>query len=134
MSFNRGDSYEDIVFNICQRKGIVADDTTRGGASTGADIKFIHNGSINNLEVKLDLNADYGQKGLVWENNIWRWRKEDSITRMYDTIGILDHLNAKGIIPPSPSIRHSLSDQIKTAVVEKCIGSSASEVNENPQP
>jgi hypothetical protein len=42
MGYNRGDSYEEIIFNILQKKQLLAPNSSRAGAGTGTDIKFIH--------------------------------------------------------------------------------------------
>ncbi len=57
--YNKGDAYEQVIFNILQHKGFLSPNATRAGAGTGVDIKFLHNSGEHNLEVKLDLKADY---------------------------------------------------------------------------
>ncbi len=58
-----------------------------------ANIKFLHNLQEINLEFKLDLEADYGQKMLKWNNGIWSWCVDDSITSFYISVGVLNHIN-----------------------------------------
>jgi hypothetical protein len=104
MGYNRGDSYERVIFDIFQQKGLLSPNSTRAGAGGGPDIRFIHNSRESRLEVKLDLRADYGQKMLKWENGIWSWCKDDPTTRFYTEIGILDIIKDKNIIPNRYSI------------------------------
>jgi len=62
MGYNKGDTYEQEIFERLIAKNLIVIDSTRGGAGNLADIKFLHNLQEINLEVKLDLEADYGQK------------------------------------------------------------------------
>jgi hypothetical protein len=97
--YNRGDSYEKVIFDIFQQKGLLSSNSTRGGAGGGPDIRFIHNTLENRLEVKLDLRADYGQKMLKWKNGIWTWCVDDPTTKFYTEVGVLDIIASKNIIP-----------------------------------
>lgn len=97
--YNLGDSYEQVIFNIFQSKGLLSLNSTRGGAGSGPDIRFIHNALENRLEVKLNLQADYGQKMLKWKNGIWTWCVDDPTTRFYTEIGVLEIINNKNIVP-----------------------------------
>jgi hypothetical protein len=96
--YNKGDTYEENIFNLLKEKGFIIPNSTRGGAGNSADIKIIHNFKASNLEVKLNLKADYGQKMLKW-NNAWNWCVDDSITKFYTELGILDIIEQKVIIP-----------------------------------
>ncbi len=103
--YNKGDSYEEIIFSLLKTRGLIVPDSNRGGAGNAPDIVFLHNLQANNLEVKLDLKADYGQKMLRWSNNIWSWCKEDDLMfSLYEEIGILDIIKRKEIIPNRYSI------------------------------
>ncbi|MFY7804681.1 MAG: hypothetical protein ACOVQ7_14765 [Limnoraphis robusta] len=97
--YNKGDAYEQVIFNILQQKGFLSPNATRAGAGTGVDIKFLHNSGEHNLEVKLDLNADYGQKMLRWDDGVWSWSCQDETTELYTSIGVLEYINKKDIIP-----------------------------------
>jgi len=99
MGYNKGDSYEQNIFDLLNSKGLIVPNSTRGRAGNSADIKFIYNFQANNLEVKLDLEADYGQKMLKWNNNVWSWCVDDSATSFYTSIGILDTISRKKITP-----------------------------------
>ncbi|WP_413164288.1 hypothetical protein ACL6C3_00360 [Capilliphycus salinus ALCB114379] len=99
LGYNKGDAYEQLIFNILQQKGFLSPNATRAGAGTGVDIKFLHNSGEHNLEVKLDLNADYGQKMLRWDDGVWSWRVQDETTELYTSIGVLEYINQKNVIP-----------------------------------
>ena len=68
MGYNKGDSYEQSIFDLLSARGLIATDSTRGGAGNSTDIKFLYDSQEYNLEVKLDLEADYGQKMLRWDD------------------------------------------------------------------
>jgi len=99
MGYNKGDNYEQNIFDLLNERGLIYPNSTRGGAGNSADIKFLSNLQKNNLEVKLDLEADYGQKMLKWNNGVWSWCVADSVTEYYTSIGTLDVLNGKNLIP-----------------------------------
>ena len=104
MGYNKGDNYEQNIFDLLTSKGIIAIGSTRGGAGNSTDIKFLHNFQQCNLEVKLDLEADYGQKMLRWNDGIWSWCVDDAVTSFYTSVGVLDIVNAKNFIPNRYSI------------------------------
>ncbi len=104
MGYNKGDNYEQNIFDLLTAKGLIATGSTRGGAGNATDIKFLHNFQEYNLEVKLDLEADYGQKMLRWNNGIWSWCVDDAVTEFYTSVGVLDIVNAKNFIPNRYSI------------------------------
>jgi len=97
--YNKGDSYEQRIFDILQSRQILSPTSNRAGAGGGADLKFLHLSQEHNLEVKLDLKADYGQKTLGWQEGIWFWNKPNKITDFYTSLGILEYVNQKNIIP-----------------------------------
>lgn len=104
MGYNKGDNYEQSIFDLLTSKGLIVIGSTRGGAGNLTDIKFIHNNQECNLEVKLDLEADYGQKMLRWDNGIWSWCVDDAVTSFYTSVGVLNIINAKNFIPNRYSI------------------------------
>jgi hypothetical protein len=104
MGYNKGDNYEQNIFDLLTSKGLIAIGSARGGAGNATDIKFLHNFQEYNLEVKLDLEADYGQKMLKWDNGIWSWCVDDAVTSFYTSVGVLDIVNAKNLIPNRYSI------------------------------
>ena len=111
MGYNKGDNYEQNIFDLLTSKGLIATGSTRGGAGNATDIKFPHNFQEYNLEVKLDLEADYGQKMMKWDNGIWGWCVDDAVTSFYTSVGVLDIVNAKNFIPNRYSIAR---DEITT--------------------
>jgi len=107
--FNRGDEYENVIYEICKKRGILPPGFSRAGASAeGADIIFIYNGKENVLEVKVDLQADYGQKYLSWDENGWDWSKPDKTTDLYSSLGALDYVNKHNNFSPR---RHTVDKE-----------------------
>jgi hypothetical protein len=113
--YNRGDRYENEIFEILTAKNLVAIDTKRGGAGNLADIQILYNSQIVNLEVKADTEADYGQKMLKWENGIWSWCVDDITTQFYTQIGILDIIHNKQFTPN----KHSINNKELTVELKK---------------
>ncbi|OIP70539.1 MAG: hypothetical protein AUK43_08825 [Oscillatoriales cyanobacterium CG2_30_40_61] len=97
--YNKGDIYEQKIFEILQNRNLLSPNSNRAGAGGGADLKFIHLSQEYNLEVKLDLKADYGQKTLGWKEGIWFWNVQDETTNFYTSIGVIEYVNRKNIIP-----------------------------------
>jgi hypothetical protein len=104
MGYNKGDIYEQEIFERLDAKGLIVAGSTRAGAGNSTDIKFLHNFQENNLEVKLDLDADYGQKMLKCNDGIWSWCVDDAITSFYTSVGVLDIINSKKFTPNRYSI------------------------------
>jgi len=104
MGYNKGDNYEQTIFEILATRRLVTLNSIRGGASNSVDIKFLHSSGEYNLEVKLDLGADFGQKMLKWDSGIWSWCVDDSVTSFYTSCGILEIINNKNFIPNRYSI------------------------------
>lgn len=113
--YNKGDAYEDKIYNLMKKSGILSIGNKRAGAGTGQDAKFTHKGMDYNLEIKLDLLADYGQKMLSWsKGGGWIWRTNDEINKLYTSLGVLDYVRAKKIIPnkhSKPNIALTLADK-----------------------
>ncbi len=99
MGYNKGDNYEQNIFDLLNAKGLLVLNSTRGGAGRSPDIKFLYNFQECHLEVKLNLEADYGQKMLRWDNGIWSWCVDDSVTSFYTSVGVLNIINGKQFIP-----------------------------------
>ena len=99
MGYNKGDRYEEKIFEILQKRNLLSPEAKRGGSSSKPDLIFLHQSRPSFLEVKLDLKADYGQKMLKWEDGVWSWCRDDSVTQLYSHLKILDHINSKKIIP-----------------------------------
>jgi len=93
MGYNKGDTYEEKIFDIFKNKGLLKPGTLRAGAGGKPDIMFLHNGKEYNLEAKENQGADYGQKYLKWENDKLVWRVDDSTTKLYTKCGVLNFVN-----------------------------------------
>lgn len=120
MPYNKGDLYEQTIFEILQNKKLIPENFLRAGAGGGADVKFVYKSQSYNLEVKADLNADYGQKMLRWnlDSKLWYWSVDNPVTQLYTSIGVLDYVNEKKFIPnrftvPTDriTIQHKKQDQ-----------------------
>ncbi len=105
---NKGDDYENFLYNKCISKGLIVPGTIRGGGGRGNDLVL----DFNAVEVKIDKNCDFGQRKLNW-NNIWEWAIKDNISDMFDQLGVLDFLNKKNYIPNSHSKKGALTLQDK---------------------
>ena len=68
MGYNKGDTYEEKIFDIFKNKGLLKPGTLRAGAGGKPDIMFLHNGKEYNLEAKENQGADYGQNILFYIN------------------------------------------------------------------
>ena len=96
MGYNTGDTYEEKIFDICKKRGLTPEGSTRAGASAHkADVEFIQLGRIYKLEVKNDKNPDYGQKRIHLDVSTgkWRWAKPDPITQFYDQLNVTCFIN-----------------------------------------
>ena len=91
---NKGDQYEEEIFQICKKKGLIKDNSQRAGAGTGADLKIFKKNNEINLEVKYIHGADWGQKYLDYRDNKgWFWKNPDDVTALYDGINLLSNIN-----------------------------------------
>lgn len=68
--YNKGDAYEDDIFNIMKEKKLLLHGAKRAGASNKGDVQFIHRGKIFNLEIKNVWTTDFGQKRLIWSKPV----------------------------------------------------------------
>lgn len=97
MGYNTGDTYEEKIFEICKKKGITPVGSTRAGASNKADVEFLHLGKTYKLEVKNNMNPDYGQKRIHLDvsRNVWFWAKPDTVTQFYNQLNVTSFINAQ---------------------------------------
>ena len=94
--YNLGDQYENDIFEVCKKKKILKKNSERGQASSNSDLIFVHQNKEYNLEVKADLNADFGQKYLNWSiESGWQWSKPDEVTDFYDQFNVIGLINNK---------------------------------------
>ena len=92
MGYNKGDTYEEKIYDICKAKNLIYPGSMRGGAGNLGDITLDHNGTRLIVEVK-EYQADYGQKYMQYINGKWTWDSPDRITDYYDGIGLLDEID-----------------------------------------
>jgi hypothetical protein len=71
---NKGFLYEKFVFEKLKENNLVPTGFSPAGADNSApDCKFLWEGNPQNLEIKLDEKADYGQSGLKYNVNTKKW-------------------------------------------------------------
>ena len=72
MAGQQGFLYEGRVFNKLKSKNLVPPGVNPAGANANApDAVFLYNNQPHNLEVKLDLAADFGQGTLNYKDGAW---------------------------------------------------------------
>ena len=88
--YNKGDIYEDKITKILINKKYLSRDYKRAGATDKADVEIKCKGKKIKIEIKADLNADFGQKSCKWSKNKgWFWAKDDEVTKFYNDIEVL---------------------------------------------
>jgi len=97
---NKGHRYEDEIFELLEKIGLLYPGTTSDGMAGGVDAVFCHLGKPYNLEVKNGLQADYGQKKFKWsKENGWDWSEHDDVTKFYTDHGALKFVSNRNITP-----------------------------------
>jgi len=104
---NKGHKYEKKIVEILQNKDLMPKEISGAGSGPGVDAIFIHKGKQYSVEVKDRANGgEFGQKRLIpkFEKNSWKWywsekKKDLKITKHYTSLGVLEHLNDKQLIP-----------------------------------
>jgi len=98
---NKGHKYEDKIFELLEKIGLLYPGTTQEGMAGGVDAVFCHLGKPYDLEVKNGLGADYGQKKFSWiEKDGWTFSEEDDVTRFFtEHLAALAYVRRKGIVP-----------------------------------
>lgn len=90
--YNKGDAYEEEIFQICANKKIIKPGSNRAGAGSAADLVILKKGNEINIEVKYK-SADWGQKYLDYrDEGGWFWENPDKVTELYDAIGLISHI------------------------------------------
>jgi len=98
--YNKGDTYEDTIFNIAKKNHLLSKESKRAGASNKADLEIIIKNKKIKIEIKADENADYGQKAIKWTiEKGWFWAKDDDVTKFYNDIKILETYIEKNFHP-----------------------------------
>ena len=128
---NKGHKYEKQIEDILKKKRIPM---TQGpaGSGGGTDMKILHNNKEITLEIKNNVkDPDYGQclvkPKLVGKKWIWEWsvtskKKKSDVIRVYDnwkcidgTVGVLEYINKKNIIPNMYRIENSnITEKMKS--------------------
>jgi hypothetical protein len=86
--WNLGQIYEKRIQDILAEKELLPDHLC------GNDAGFKHKGMIFFVEVKNKTAPDFGQKKLTWtKQNGWQWSERDSITDLYDRLGVMKHID-----------------------------------------
>jgi len=101
MGYNTGDTYEEKIFNICNENKIMAVGSKRAGAAGSApDLKFLHLANEYKLEIKNDMNPDYGQRRIHFnpQDGTWNWATDDSVTDFYKELNLLGNID-KNFLP-----------------------------------
>lgn len=109
--WNKGQQYEYDITQLIKKKGIAVPINLKNN-----DTGFVINGVDYFVEVKNKTAPDFGQKGLVWsQTNKWHWREDDSISKMFDDIGITKHIDPK-FVPKLYSVgKHLLTPMDRSA-------------------
>jgi hypothetical protein len=92
MGYNKGDTYEEKIFDICKDRKAVYPGTERAGAGTGADICLSHKKKKVRVEVK-SKGADWGGKYLDFASGSWFWQNPDTVTSLYDEMGLIEMID-----------------------------------------
>ena len=104
---NKGHTYEKRIVKILKDRNLVPRGATGAGSGVGTDIPFLHKNSEYRLEIKNNAtDPDYGQKRLVpklvGKKWVWQWApgiESEKIVGHYTSLGVLDYLNKKNIVP-----------------------------------
>ena len=77
MGYNRGDTYEEHIYEISKNKGIVPPGSSRAGAAANApDLLFRHLGKDYKLEIKHNItNPDYEGCAAKKEKEKYKYQK-----------------------------------------------------------
>jgi len=97
---NKGHRYEDDIFELLEKMGLLYPGTTSDGMAGGVDAVFCHFGKPHNLEVKNGLQADYGQKKFKWsKENGWDWSEHSDVTGSSFYLKALKFVQSRNITP-----------------------------------
>ena len=87
-NWNLGQQYEKRIQDILKSRGLLPDNLCKNDAG------FKHYGANYFVEVKNRTAPDFGQKKLTWTKNAgWQWSEADSITELYDELGVLRYID-----------------------------------------
>jgi len=101
---NKGHRYEKKIAEIMKKKQVTLSKEP-AGSSGDTDLEFLHNSKEFSMEMKENaVGPDWGQVGLRYENNSWKWstsKKREDVIKIYDKLeldgvtGVLNFLNKK---------------------------------------
>jgi hypothetical protein len=102
----RGFQYEKSIFNMLMQNNLTEQRYSPAASSHESDTAFKIKNKVYNLEVKLDLNADFGQGTLRYDidNKTWvTYSDNRSMKKILDFFEVADFANEswKGVIPYS---------------------------------
>lgn len=105
-SWNTGQQYEDDIRCILRDRNLLPDDLGQNDAG------FIAKDGTYYIEIKNRNAPDFGQRRILWDTDGgWHWAKQDDISALFDTLGVLERID-KTLIPR----RYSMDkDQITIA-------------------
>ena len=91
MGYNKGDTYEEHIFNTCYENGVIPQGFSRAGAAANKpDLVIRHYDKDYKVEIKGSnlLTPDYGQRRIHYNptSKIWVWAKQDELSKYYDDI------------------------------------------------
>jgi hypothetical protein len=96
MGYNRGDTYEEHIYEISKNQGIIPPGSSRAGAAANApDLLFRHLGNDYKLEIKHNItNPDYGQRRVHFypQTRSWKWALNDELSEYYDELNLTDNI------------------------------------------
>lgn len=101
MAGEQGFAYEQSIYSKLNSKKLVPSGFRPAGSDASApDAKFIYKGKPYNLELKLDLKADYGQGSLDYVNGQWmlggaKTKSAQEMRSLLRSVGIENFANKK---------------------------------------
>lgn len=88
---NKGLTYERVVKSILIGRDLLPVSLLPRLVQTQNDAGFVHQGKDYFLELKNKTAPDYGARQIDFDKNsyTWKWNATDSMTRLFDNIGLL---------------------------------------------
>ncbi len=88
---NKGLAYERIIKSILTGRDLLPVSLLPKLIQTQNDAGFVHNGKEYFLELKNDKAPDYGARQIDFDlkTHTWKWNSTDSMTKLFDKIGLL---------------------------------------------
>ena len=91
---NRGLMYETTIKNILMQRKLLSSALSVKLTATENDAGFVHNDQEYYLELKNSSAPDYGARQIDFNpiNHSWQWNGNDAMTKIFDSIGILQKI------------------------------------------